>query len=724
MIERMSTHFLDGPLDGPAKQTWTPLEAALDAIQRGWFVFPLVPGTKKPILPWRVQSSKQKERVLLWGKEYPGCNWGVDCGKSGLIVLDVDAKAGTHKFDGNTSLELLQTENSKLPEVFCVLTPCGGRHYFFTGEKIRKYTNFRDGLDLQADGAYVVLYGSIVPLGAYTIHNSMPVATCPMWLRACAKASVPPRDPKAKIPLTDLDKDEYVKWAIDWLCNEAPDCVEGQGGNSTLYKVGCHLRDGGVSETKAVELLLEHYNESKCYPVWTDQEIAVVTHNAYKYALSAPGSKTLEGREAIAAEVFKATPTVAYSPPNPFVDDSESEAAPDVDDPTATFESFDVSKILTVTLPRRRWIMYSRLARGFLTMTVAPGGTGKSNLSYLEALAVATGLDLCGKKVVETGPCLLYNAEDDLEELQRRFLATCLFHRVDPNELGTRYHRVHLISGANQELRMAHLGPDRRTYVLNEPILRKLERTIVDAKAILFVGDPFVALHDVPENDNVAAGKVAKSFSDMSKRLGISFHLIHHTRKLDDSQGETVMDDARGASSVPGAVRIQHNLNHMGEKTAKSCGIDVKKRFGYVSLRETKNNLCKPSFADTWFKKVEAELPNGEFVGTLQWDTTIAPIKVKADGTHPVEIIWSLQWVSDNGEMTCSKLAKHFVETHAHLGEKRDHSRVYRAIVDYMNDQGGAVPVGEGKRNVAKLVEGPSGFLAIRIEPLPDFLSE
>ncbi len=718
----MNANFLDGPSDGPAKQTWTPLEAALDAIQRGWFVFPLVPGTKKPLLPWRAQSSKQKEQLLRWSTQYPGCNWGVDCGKSGLIVLDVDAKAGVHKFDGITSLELLEVQNSRLPETFLVLTPSGGRHYYFTGEKVRKYTNFKDGLDLQADGSYVVLYGSIVPLGAYTIHNSMPVEICPMWLRASARASVAPRDPKVNIPLTDLDKEDYIKWAVDWLNNEAPDCIEGQGGNSALYKMCCALRDGGISETKTVELLTENYNDIRCYPPWTTQEIEVVAKNAHKYALSAPGSKTKEGKEAIAAEVFKSTPTIPVSPPNPFIDE-EAESTPD--DPTETFETFDVSKLTTIQLPRRQWIMYGRLARHFLTMTVAPGGTGKSNLSYIEALSVSTGLELTGKKIVEMGPCLLYNAEDDLEELQRRFLAACLFHKIDPSELGTRYCKVHLISGANQELRIAHLGPDRRTYILNDKMMGKIERTIKGTGAVLFVADPFVALHDVPENDNVAAGKTIKALSDMCKRLNMAGHIVHHTRKHDDSEGNVTMDEARGASSISGAVRIQHNLNHMSEKAARTCGIDIKHRFNYVSLTETKNNLCKPSFGEMWFKKVEAELPNGEYVGTLQLDSTIAPIKVKADGTTPVEIIWALQWVSDNGDTTCSKLAKHFVETHAQLGEKRDHSRVYRAIVDYINAQGGSIPVGEGKRNVAKLVKLTSGF-GLRIEPAPlaDFLSE
>ena len=64
----------------------------------------------------------------------------------------------------------------------------------------------------------------------------------------------------------------------------------------------------------------------------------------------------------------------------------------------------------------------------FIAFLVAPGGAGKSALVMVEAVAMASGMELLpGEKPVRAMRVWLHNAEDDLDEMHRR-LAAVLKH--------------------------------------------------------------------------------------------------------------------------------------------------------------------------------------------------------------------------------------------------------------------------------------------------------
>jgi hypothetical protein len=56
-------------------------------------LFPCAAGTKRPILPWKKQSSPDRKQWVRWVAE--GHNLAIDCAKSGLIVVDVDCSKVT-----------------------------------------------------------------------------------------------------------------------------------------------------------------------------------------------------------------------------------------------------------------------------------------------------------------------------------------------------------------------------------------------------------------------------------------------------------------------------------------------------------------------------------------------------------------------------------------------------------------------------------------------------
>jgi hypothetical protein len=58
-----------------------------------FYLFPCAAGTKRPILPWKQESTHDRKQWVRWAAE--GHNLAIDCAKSGLIVLDIDCSKVT-----------------------------------------------------------------------------------------------------------------------------------------------------------------------------------------------------------------------------------------------------------------------------------------------------------------------------------------------------------------------------------------------------------------------------------------------------------------------------------------------------------------------------------------------------------------------------------------------------------------------------------------------------
>ena len=69
------------------------------------------------------------------------------------------------------------------------------------------------------------------------------------------------------------------------------------------------------------------------------------------------------------------------------------------------------------TIPPRQWLLGTALLRGFVTILVAPGGTGKSLLAMAASVSVATGKEIVGEHVFERVNAGYVNLEDPTDEL-------------------------------------------------------------------------------------------------------------------------------------------------------------------------------------------------------------------------------------------------------------------------------------------------------------------
>lgn len=98
------------------------------------------------------------------------------------------------------------------------------------------------------------------------------------------------RAPKTEAPIGEVDTASAIAKAIDYLTHNAPEAIEGAGGDETTYKVAARLRDFGLSIPVAFDLLAEHWNEAgKAIPPWPADELRQKVDNAFAYATGAWG---------------------------------------------------------------------------------------------------------------------------------------------------------------------------------------------------------------------------------------------------------------------------------------------------------------------------------------------------------------------------------------------------------------------------------------------------
>jgi hypothetical protein len=145
---------------------------ALDLAARGYAVFPVVAGTKADQLvpSWKAASTTDTEQIATWwGVDFPDANVCIDCGKSRVVVIDLDVKNGV---DGIASWAAL-SEGMDLSAAPVVRTPSGGLHIYFSdaaGEWRNSAGKLGAGIDVRGVGGYVLAPGSTVGDDAYVLE--------------------------------------------------------------------------------------------------------------------------------------------------------------------------------------------------------------------------------------------------------------------------------------------------------------------------------------------------------------------------------------------------------------------------------------------------------------------------------------------------------------------------------------------------------------------------
>ncbi len=161
----------------------SPLAMALAYAAHGWPVFPLYtvkdgactcykraacqhPGKHPRITGGFLNATTDLEKIAYWFGMWPESNIGIATGvASGIVVIDIDPRNG-----GHDTVLALADEGKTFARTAQVLTQSGGFHLYYRhpGGKVKSVSNgCGPGIDVKADGGYVVAPPSVGVLGAY-----------------------------------------------------------------------------------------------------------------------------------------------------------------------------------------------------------------------------------------------------------------------------------------------------------------------------------------------------------------------------------------------------------------------------------------------------------------------------------------------------------------------------------------------------------------------------
>jgi len=236
------------------------LKPGLDLIDEGFAVFP-AKKDKTPCegLKWRdLSTSNPVEFRSLWDK-FRGEWVGVDCGKSGLLVIDADIRD-----DGVDSLRTLYAD--RWVKTMCVRTPSGGVHVYYWGPKGvgNSPGGLPAGIDVRGEGGYVIAPGC----GDYTMLRGGPhcIAPVPDWLLEIirprpAKKVIPIKDASMAAPVAATREVAYARAALSRNAQRLAAMAPNTGRNNTLnyytWLLARMVASGWISADEVRDMMLQ-----------------------------------------------------------------------------------------------------------------------------------------------------------------------------------------------------------------------------------------------------------------------------------------------------------------------------------------------------------------------------------------------------------------------------------------------------------------------------------
>ncbi|MGW4395529.1 bifunctional DNA primase/polymerase [Amycolatopsis nivea] len=272
----------------------TPMTAALDAAARGWHVFPLRPGSKRPAghgedacpgtgrcagghRTWEQRATTDPDLIrAAWTHAPYGI--GIATGPSGLCVIDLDtAKPGDQvpprwaeagACSGEDVLAVLAAEaGQEMPgDTLTVRTPTTGLHLY---HRVRGDVTLRSSagergsglgwkVDTRAWGGYVVGPGTVTAAGRYELLADVEVAPLPGWLVERLTPRPLPGPPALPVRPAGDRRGRYLQAAITAECGKVADASESR--NATLYgaatALGQLVAGGALDEDEVRAALL------------------------------------------------------------------------------------------------------------------------------------------------------------------------------------------------------------------------------------------------------------------------------------------------------------------------------------------------------------------------------------------------------------------------------------------------------------------------------------
>ena len=287
--------------------------AAIAAIERGWYVFPLRSGAKHPALhgadrctrsgdcrdghrtpEQRAVSTMDDRDRGLWAQR--GWNVAIATGPSGLLVVDLDVPKEDDKprpdewnqpgiGDGlDVFCAVCEQAGQPVPwDTYTVRTPSGGTHLYFSAPPGVQLRNTGGGrgrglgwkVDTRAWGGHVVAAGSIVDGHAYTVADNREPRPLPEWLYTRLLPPPLPNVPTTPVARVHGRRRAFLQAAIDGEVERVTSAQTER--NWALYHAACALGQlvagGALSEQDVrAELIRASAGHIATDPTYTERQ--------------------------------------------------------------------------------------------------------------------------------------------------------------------------------------------------------------------------------------------------------------------------------------------------------------------------------------------------------------------------------------------------------------------------------------------------------------------
>ena len=250
------------------------LDAALAAIARGFWIFPVAVRDKVPHRlagEWGKTATNDVNRVVqFWSQVDQNANVGVACKPSQLLVVDLDkAKEDNNlrgtaleylhsvygpRVDGDEAFaEMIYKVGGKLDDIntYRVKTGSGGLHLYYRWPcfwpKCSQASPVKGLVDVRnnggTDGGYVLAEGSVTEAGEYLLQGDYDIGLPPEWLRHLVVE-------KPRIQAPRRPQGIRQPGAVSWsgLVESVRNAGEGNRNNATTWAARTMCEEGATLE--------------------------------------------------------------------------------------------------------------------------------------------------------------------------------------------------------------------------------------------------------------------------------------------------------------------------------------------------------------------------------------------------------------------------------------------------------------------------------------------
>lgn len=338
-------------------------------------------------------------------------------------------------------------------------------------------------------------------------------------------------------------------------------------------------------------------------------------------------------------------------------------------------------------LPPRPYLYSTYLQRGHVTLLSASGGVGKSAWSLSVAIDLACGIDHLGAGDFKPRKVLVYNSEDDQDEMLRRAGAYMKFHNFTDAMRQRVRENVTIVSGVNGALQFADYKDG--AVVIRKKSVELFEQIVRERGIEVAMLDPLVSLHNIPENANSEMNKLIMAIKKITADCNIATLVSHHDKKNIGNRDveDASQDDLRGAGAITTSVRVVLAMKRLSKKDVSRLRIPAEDvpRIVALSKGAKSNYSARDASSRLLFaNSVQANNGSEEFAA----DSTVALSVYKLRALGP-------RISDDQRDAILAEIAK---------GEFRSDAQTNGPIVQLMADIAGFEPDPDGKRYAATLL--------------------